>query len=411
MMKKAIYYLVAACLAAMLLAGCRSGGGTSPFAGPTEVRPDTVNRFCLPVALGYVSGGGTAERGRAMWRLLCRWYGFAEADSTRCVWRPGAAGDTLWAELGDDACLRAVKTARPDFSHRSAERPDTAGCVWRTVRLAQSADGGLQQRGERLWQRLVGLSRGAFTGQPDGLLWFPADGTADDTLWVRTGGVAFLAVGVHGALPPGGETTREDVERLLAEMVPADAVAAPGYSWRHRFFYAKSGSLRPAGRACLALALMLVAALAAGVRLCIIRSRRRRSLRQQERWQAQWEEACVAQSARQADALQQAGAVRRLHALAARGETAQPEDWDALHDEIHRALPDFLPRLLSLHPALTEKERRVCQLVRLGFAPSEMCVLQACSKQSVPNTRTRLHEKLFGAKGSAPELDVRLREM
>lgn len=82
MMKKAIYYLVAACLAAMLLAGCRSGGGTSPFAGPTEARPDTVNRFCLPVALGYVSGGGTAERGRARHRVK---EGECVQRNTTCV--------------------------------------------------------------------------------------------------------------------------------------------------------------------------------------------------------------------------------------------------------------------------------------------------------------------------------------
>ena len=97
--------------------------------------------------------------------------------------------------------------------------------------------------------------------------------------------------------------------------------------------------------------------------------------------------------------------VARLHALAAKGQQALPDDWYTLSS----LMGEFLAKL-NPHE-LNAKEMHLCMLIKLRFIPSEMAILTNSSPQTVTNMRVRLLEKIFGEKGGARDLDRRIREL
>lgn len=98
--------------------------------------------------------------------------------------------------------------------------------------------------------------------------------------------------------------------------------------------------------------------------------------------------------------------VQHIHGLLA--DASQPimsnEDWKLLEMLFAHELPHFLPRLLEFC-RLSQQERRVSMLLRLGITPMDIGQLTAHSKQSITNTRSRLFEKAFGRKGTPADWD------
>ncbi len=80
------------------------------------------------------------------------------------------------------------------------------------------------------------------------------------------------------------------------------------------------------------------------------------------------------------------------------------EEWVQIEDAVNRLCPEFLQKIGEFCH-LTPQERRVCLLLRLGFAPADIAQLTSRSKQAVTNTRSRLYAKSFGQKGTPAQWD------
>ena len=69
----------------------------------------------------------------------------------------------------------------------------------------------------------------------------------------------------------------------------------------------------------------------------------------------------------------------------------QRENFDLNVDLINA---DFYQRLLQQFPSLTENERKLCAMIRLGLSSKEIAGVQNISPKSVDMNRYRLRKKL-----------------
>ena len=104
--------------------------------------------------------------------------------------------------------------------------------------------------------------------------------------------------------------------------------------------------------------------------------------------------------------LNQTPIVRHIHRLLTDMDqpTMTNKDWEQLEEMFMQSLPHFLPRLQEFGH-LSQQERHVSMLLRLGITPIDIAQLTAHTKQSVSNTRSRLFEKAFGRKGAPTDWD------
>ena len=94
----------------------------------------------------------------------------------------------------------------------------------------------------------------------------------------------------------------------------------------------------------------------------------------------------------------------RLHRRIMRGERLNEDDWQEMEQEVKKAYPDFVHKLLTL-TALSEVEFRTCMLIRLSVPPSAMADVLHRDLSSVSTIRSRLYRKVFGKKGSSHDWD------
>ena len=71
------------------------------------------------------------------------------------------------------------------------------------------------------------------------------------------------------------------------------------------------------------------------------------------------------------------------------------QDWLSLEKAVSKCAPIFYTALVRDN-CLTQKELRVCFLVRLSFTTKSIATLMNCSLQSVTNAKASANEKLFG---------------
>ncbi len=71
------------------------------------------------------------------------------------------------------------------------------------------------------------------------------------------------------------------------------------------------------------------------------------------------------------------------------------QDWLSLEKAVSKCAPIFYAALVRDN-CLTQKELRVCFLVRLSFTTKSIATLMNCSLQSVTNAKASANEKLFG---------------
>lgn len=91
----------------------------------------------------------------------------------------------------------------------------------------------------------------------------------------------------------------------------------------------------------------------------------------------------------------------------AKGEVSA-EDWEQLSRMIDTNLPQFHSLINSSSSRLRVDEYRLCILVRLYFSPSEIANILSVKPSSVTMMRRRLHQKVFGATGSAKDFDRKI---
>lgn len=84
------------------------------------------------------------------------------------------------------------------------------------------------------------------------------------------------------------------------------------------------------------------------------------------------------------------------------------KQWKMLEDAFIVSFPGFMQ---VKEKGLTEMECRICMLVWLGFAPSQLKILMETSSSNISNIRSRMSEKIFGERMSASTFDKELKKM
>ena len=77
-----------------------------------------------------------------------------------------------------------------------------------------------------------------------------------------------------------------------------------------------------------------------------------------------------------------------------RSDLAPQINWEELMSYFSNIHPDFTARLLSAAPALTERELKICVLVRLGLRSKDIARVSSLSNKSVEIYRYRIRQKL-----------------
>ena len=73
--------------------------------------------------------------------------------------------------------------------------------------------------------------------------------------------------------------------------------------------------------------------------------------------------------------------------------------------------PGFVESLHSTGYTLSIKEINICLLIKLNFAPSEICALLKVGNSALSNQRSRLLKKMFGTEGSATLFDNKIKNL
>ena len=90
-------------------------------------------------------------------------------------------------------------------------------------------------------------------------------------------------------------------------------------------------------------------------------------------------------------------------------ESPHDEDWRNLEATFESLFPFFYEALTANQIVLTDKEYRLCMLIRLNFASSVIANFLNTSKSNVSMMRSRLLLKIYGVEGTAREFDSRIR--
>lgn len=86
-------------------------------------------------------------------------------------------------------------------------------------------------------------------------------------------------------------------------------------------------------------------------------------------------------------------------------------EWRELHNEINKFCPDFVTRLRSMYPRITDLELTTCCLIKLGVQNSVIAKILNKTDSSVSNSRKRLYEKIHGQAGRPQQLDDFIRNL
>lgn len=99
-------------------------------------------------------------------------------------------------------------------------------------------------------------------------------------------------------------------------------------------------------------------------------------------------------------ALYNNAAVRHLHGMAARGESATYREIESIADIVRAEFPSYYAHISSSQPPLLQREIQVCVLMRMQFIASEIGALLGVSAQTITNTKSAINRKLFNTPGA-----------
>lgn len=81
------------------------------------------------------------------------------------------------------------------------------------------------------------------------------------------------------------------------------------------------------------------------------------------------------------------------------------EIWKEIIIEIKNSFPDFLSAIDNLDCGISDFERQISILIKLGMSPSDIAHLTCHSKEAISSVRRRLYKKVFNETGSPKQWD------
>ena len=93
------------------------------------------------------------------------------------------------------------------------------------------------------------------------------------------------------------------------------------------------------------------------------------------------------------------------------GKQPGKTDWLTLQDALFNAYPNFSELMTTHCQALSDKEYKVCLLVRAGFKPNTVSCMMGMLPSVITQSRKDLYMKLFNTHGSSKEFDLLLKKI
>lgn len=79
--------------------------------------------------------------------------------------------------------------------------------------------------------------------------------------------------------------------------------------------------------------------------------------------------------------------------------------WKELKTTIDEIFDQFGGKLTSHYPKISEKDLRICYLIKTKFSVNEIADFLGLSKSAISQSRKRMYEKIYGIPGSSEDLD------
>ena len=92
--------------------------------------------------------------------------------------------------------------------------------------------------------------------------------------------------------------------------------------------------------------------------------------------------------------------VQQLHRHSVTLTEPTASEWADLDNTVNHLSPHFYQVVNDPQWQLTDREIKVCMLIRLHFIPSQIAILLNISKQRITNIRTQINLKMFKEKGT-----------
>ncbi len=87
------------------------------------------------------------------------------------------------------------------------------------------------------------------------------------------------------------------------------------------------------------------------------------------------------------------------------GKPLTDDQWNDFTNAVDKAFDNFNDRLKALYP-ISEREKRICNMIKADFSTEQMAIAICCSPSSTYTIRRRLFKKLTARSGSAGDLNT-----
>ena len=101
----------------------------------------------------------------------------------------------------------------------------------------------------------------------------------------------------------------------------------------------------------------------------------------------------------------------RYERLSTIGQKPTDEEWNLLQSQISMYYPGFHDFMQEHDFHLSDKERKICLLLRIGFKPTNIANMIGVTFSYITELRTKMLQKLFGLSGNSKSFDKILREI
>ena len=101
----------------------------------------------------------------------------------------------------------------------------------------------------------------------------------------------------------------------------------------------------------------------------------------------------------------------RFERLSTLGQIPTEEEWNLLQSQISTYYPGFHDFMQEHDFHLSDKERKICLLLRIGFKPTNIANMIGVTSSYITELRTKMLQKLFGLSGNSKSFDKMLREI
>ncbi len=101
----------------------------------------------------------------------------------------------------------------------------------------------------------------------------------------------------------------------------------------------------------------------------------------------------------------------RFERLSTLGQIPTEEEWNLLQSQISTYYPGFHDFMQEHDFHLSDKERKICLLLRIGFKPTNIANMIGVTFSYITELRTKMLQKLFGLSGNSKSFDKMLREI